>query len=76
MFGFDEKMHLNSLGIAGFLLPMSLNGTLWKGCSIQLVHGGQAAKIGIESALLAKGGLQDGMIFWVGQSLMTWASAM
>ena len=56
MFGFDENLHLNSLGIAGFFLPMSLNGTLWNGCSIKLVHGGQAAKVGIESALLARGG--------------------
>jgi 2-methylcitrate dehydratase PrpD len=56
MLGFDENLHLNSLGIAGFFLPMSLNGTLWNGCSIKLVHGGQAAKVGIESALLAKRG--------------------
>lgn len=58
MFGFNENLHINSLGIAGFLLPLSLNGTLWNGCSIKLLHGGQAAKTGIESALLANKGFK------------------
>jgi len=54
--GFDKELHVNCLGIAGFLLPISLNETLWKGCSIKLIHAGQAAKTGIESALLAREG--------------------
>lgn len=54
--GFDEELHVNCLGISGFLLPISLNETLWRGCSIKLIHAGQAAKTGIESALLAREG--------------------
>lgn len=60
--GFDEDLHVNGLGIAGFMLPLSLNGTLWNGCSIKLIHAGQAGKIGIESALLA----QKGFTGWDG----------
>lgn len=54
--GFDQNLYINSLGIAGFLLPVFLGETLWKGCGIKPVHAGQAAKVGIESALLAKRG--------------------
>jgi 2-methylcitrate dehydratase PrpD len=53
---FNKDLYVKSFGIAGFLVPISLGETLWKGCSIKLVHAGEAAKVGIESALLAERG--------------------
>jgi 2-methylcitrate dehydratase PrpD len=51
-----EKVN-NALGIAAFILPISTGDNLWGGYTIKPVHGGAAAKAGIESALLATRGL-------------------
>ena len=53
----NEEMTFNALGIAGFILPVSTGDNLWGGYSIKPVHGGAAAKSGIESVLLAQRGL-------------------
>ncbi len=54
----DHEQMLHALTIAGFILPISTGDNLWGGYSIKPVHGGAAAKSGIESALLAKHGLK------------------
>ncbi len=48
----------NALGIAGFILPISTGDNLWGGYTVKPVHGGAAAKAGIEAALLASRGLK------------------
>lgn len=53
----DGEKTNNALGIAGFILPISTGDNLWGGYTIKPVHGGAAAKAGIESALLANRGL-------------------
>ncbi len=53
----DAEQTANALGIAGFILPISTGDNLWGGYTIKPVHGGAAAKAGIESALLASLGL-------------------
>ncbi len=53
----DREQTGNALGIAGFILPISTGDNLWGGYTIKPVHGGAAAKAGIESALLASQGL-------------------
>lgn len=53
----DREQIYNALGIAGFILPISTGDNLWGGYTIKPVHGGAAAKTGIESALLASRGL-------------------
>ena len=49
----DRRQTANALGVAGFILPISTGDNLWGGYTIKPVHGGAAAKAGIESALLA-----------------------
>jgi 2-methylcitrate dehydratase PrpD len=53
----DREQTANALGVAGFILPISTGDNLWGGYTIKPVHGGAAAKAGIESALLASQGL-------------------
>jgi len=55
--GFDAAQTFNAIGIAGFVLPISTGDNLWGGYTIKPVHGGAAAKTGIESAMLAQRGL-------------------
>jgi len=50
----NENQIFNALGIAGFILPISTGDNLWGGYSIKPIHGGAAAKGGIEAALLAQ----------------------
>lgn len=57
MLKLDSEQSASALGIAGFLLPVSTGDNLWGGYTIKPVHGGAAAKAGIESALLASQGL-------------------
>lgn len=54
----NEEQIFNALGIAGFILPISTGDNLWGGYSIKPIHGGAAAKSGIEAVLLAKLNLQ------------------
>jgi 2-methylcitrate dehydratase PrpD len=55
--GFDAVRMFYAIGIAGFILPISTGDNLWGGYTIKPVHGGAAAKAGIESAMLAQRGL-------------------
>ena len=56
MLGFDRGRMRDALGVAGFLLPVSTAENLWAGYSAKPLHSGQAAKTGIEAALLAAEG--------------------
>jgi 2-methylcitrate dehydratase PrpD len=56
--GLNDEQMFNALNIAGFILPISTGDNLWGGYSVKPVHGGAAAKSGIESAMLAKQGLK------------------
>ena len=56
--GLDQTKTYNAFGIAGFILPISTGDNLWGGYSIKPIHGGAAAKSGIESVLLAQMGLE------------------
>ena len=56
LMGFDRNQMYNAIGIAAFILPVSTGDNLWGGYTIKPVHGGAAAKAGIESALLAQKG--------------------
>ncbi len=56
--GLDEEHTFNALGIAAFILPISTGDNLWGGYSVKPIHGGAAAKSGIESVLLAQLGLK------------------
>jgi len=57
MLKLDRQPSAHALGIAGFILPISTGDNLWGGYTVKPVHGGAAAKAGIESALLASQGL-------------------
>ena len=54
--GFGADQMFNAIGIAGFILPISTGDNLWGGYTIKPVHGGGAAKAGVESAMLAQRG--------------------
>ncbi|UCH32061.1 MAG: MmgE/PrpD family protein [Candidatus Bathyarchaeota archaeon] len=54
--GLDEKSMADAFGIAGFFAPASLYES-FMGTTIKPAHGGQAAEVGVKSALLAEGGL-------------------
>jgi 2-methylcitrate dehydratase PrpD len=56
LLGFDAARMKDALGVAGFLLPVSTAENLWAGYSAKPLHSGQAAKTGIEAALLAAEG--------------------
>ncbi|MCL4459925.1 MAG: MmgE/PrpD family protein [Chloroflexi bacterium] len=56
LLNFDRELMLNALGIAAFLLPISTAENLWGGYTIKPAHSGQAARMGIESAMLAERG--------------------
>lgn len=47
---------VDSLGVAGFILPISTAENLWCGYSAKPLHSGYAAKLGIEAALMAEEG--------------------
>lgn len=57
LLGLDREQLNNALGIAGFILPISTGDNLWGGYTVKPVHGGAAAKAGIEAAMLAVQGL-------------------
>jgi 2-methylcitrate dehydratase PrpD len=56
--GLNRDQIYHALTISGFILPISTGDNLWGGYSIKPVHGGAAAKSGIEAALLAQKGLE------------------
>jgi 2-methylcitrate dehydratase PrpD len=51
--GLDRERMFNAVGIAGFILPVSTGDNLWGCYTIKPIHGGAAAKTGVESAMLA-----------------------
>lgn len=53
LLGYDEGKIINALGITGFILPLSMVENLLLGCNIKPLHGGMAARAGVEAALLA-----------------------
>ncbi|MGC9323824.1 MAG: MmgE/PrpD family protein [Desulfomonilia bacterium] len=57
MRGYDTDKMLNTLGIAGYILPISMAEQLMGGFTIKIVQGGQAASAGILAAGLAQAGL-------------------
>ena len=54
--GFDSQTTANAMGIAGFFAPVSINENLFGCYTVKVMHGGQAARIGIEAAEWAKMG--------------------
>jgi len=55
--GLNSTEISNALGNSAFILPVSIGDNLWGGYSIKPVHGGAAARAGIDAALLAQLGL-------------------
>ena len=55
LLGLNSSQLVHALGIAGFILPISSRENVW-GPTIKPCIGGQAAKAGIEAALLAQKG--------------------
>ena len=62
LYKFNKKQMRNAIGIAGHILPISNGDGVFGGYNIKLIHGGQAAKTGIESALMAANGFKAGSI--------------
>jgi 2-methylcitrate dehydratase PrpD len=56
LMGLDATRLSDALGVAGFILPVSTAENLWCGYSAKPLHSGYAAKLGIESALMAEEG--------------------
>src|SRR3990170_3340268 len=57
LMGYDAEAMLNSLGNAGYLLPLSMAEHLMGGYTSKIVQGGQAASAGLTAAGLAGAGL-------------------
>lgn len=55
LLGLNAAQLVDALGIAGFILPISSRESMW-GPTIKPFVGGQAAKAGVEAALLARKG--------------------
>ena len=55
LLGLNSAQLVNAMGIAGFILPISSRENMW-GPTIKPCIGGQAAKAGVEAALLAQKG--------------------
>jgi 2-methylcitrate dehydratase PrpD len=55
---------LNAIGIAGYILPVSMAEQLMGGYTVKIVQGGQAAGAGIMAAGLAGKGLPAVRLFW------------
>ncbi len=58
LLGLEEEQTYQALTIAGFILPVCTGDNLWGGYSVKPVHGGAAAKSGIEAVLLARRNLK------------------
>ncbi len=57
LMGLDASGIQNSLGIAGFLVPLSMAEQLMGGYTVKIVQGGQAAQCGITAVGLSEAGL-------------------
>ena len=57
LMGADAGDMLNSLGVAGYLVPISMAEALMGGFTVKIVQGGQAASAGIMAAGLAGAGI-------------------
>lgn len=54
LMGLDARKTAEAMGIAAFIAPVSIGENLWGGYTIKIVHGGQAARVGIEAAQWAQ----------------------
>lgn len=57
LMGLDAAGMLNTVGNAGYLVPLSMAEELMGGCTVKIVQGGQAATAGITAAGLARAGI-------------------
>ena len=57
MIDLDAAGILNALGNAGYMTPVSMAEDLMAGCTVKIVHGGQAASAGVTAAGLAAQGI-------------------
>jgi 2-methylcitrate dehydratase PrpD len=57
LLGYSAEQTLNTLGIAGYVLPLSMAEHLMAGSTAKIVQGGQAAVAGLTAAELAAAGL-------------------
>lgn len=57
LLGWNAEQTGNALGIAGYLLPISMAEHLMAGCTAKIVQGGQAAVAGLTAVELAAAGL-------------------
>lgn len=60
--GLDADEMTATLGIAGFLMPISNQDNQFKGHNAKPVHGGHAAMTGLSSACLARAGYRAGVL--------------
>ena len=69
LMGHDADAMLNSLGNAGYLLPLSMAEHLMGGYTSKIVQGGQAASVGLTAAGLAGAGITGAPYVLEGSSL-------
>ena len=67
--GMGTEGMLNTLGIAGYILPISMAEQLMGGYTVKIVQGGQAAKVGITASDLAALGITGEPYVLEGSSL-------
>ena len=69
LMGQDAEGMLNALGIAGFVLPLSMAEHLMGGYTSKIVQGGQAASAGLTAAGLAQAGITGAPYVFEGSQL-------
>jgi 2-methylcitrate dehydratase PrpD len=69
LMGQDAEGMLNALGIAGFVLPLSMAEHLMGGYTSKIVQGGQAASAGLTAAGLAQAGITGAPYVFEGSRL-------
>lgn len=56
LLGIDNELMINAFGIAQFLVPLCASEANAEGYTVKTIQGGQGAKVGVTSAMLAKKG--------------------
>jgi 2-methylcitrate dehydratase PrpD len=69
LLGLDGEGFLNALGVAGYLVPLSMAEQLMGGYTIKIVQGGQAASAGLLAAHLAAEGITGDPLVLEGSEL-------
>jgi 2-methylcitrate dehydratase PrpD len=69
LLGLDQDGFLNTLGVAGYLVPLSMAEQLMGGYTVKIVQGGQAASAGLLAAHLAAGGITGDPLVLEGSEL-------